>query len=265
MFVPMPIKMDVNSVFTDVLGLLHPLSHKSVLIVSGLKGIKAPPLYKRCFIIQSSHNFTMASQIAHIVYAQKYFDAYAPKFNPGEFLLGSIFPDIRRIAPQLKRRDTHMILETLNLDLEYLDSFHAGWKFHLYCDMRREEVLNRAGFYEIEGAGDHDGLAAKLLEDELVYGQYAKWAELAKFLNKVPRIETGINVSRETFELWYAMIAKYVEQKPDNLTRSAFVAKQPSLTDRGAEIIAAVDKIRKSDRVVKLLADVPEKMINGQQ
>lgn len=207
----------------------------------------------------------MASQIAHIVYAQKYFDAYAPKFSQGEFLLGCIFPDIRRIAPQLKRRDTHMILDTLNLDLGYLDSFHAGWKFHLYCDMRREEVLNQAGFYEMEGAGDHDGLAAKLLEDELVYESYPKWGALASFLNRVPRIETGIDVSRETFELWYAMIAKYVEKKPDNLTRSAFVAKQPSLADRCAEIIAAVDKIRKSDRVVKLLSDVSEKMIGGQQ
>lgn len=205
----------------------------------------------------------MASQIAHIVYAQKYFDAYAPKFNQGEFLLGCIFPDIRRIAQYLKRRETHMILGDLNLDFDYLDSFHAGWKFHLYCDMRREEVLNRAGFYSIEGSGDHDGLAAKLLEDELVYGQYAKWSDLARFLNKVPAVETGLNVSRETFELWYAIIAKYVEQKPDNLTRSAFVSKQPSLADRCVEIIATVDKIRKSDKVVKLLSEVPDRMLNG--
>ncbi len=127
--------------------------------------------------------------------------------------------------------------------------------------MRREEVLNLARFYGTEGTADCDGLAAKLLEDELVYDQYPKWKELAGYLNKVPQIETGINVSRETFELWYAMIAKYVEQKPDNLTRSAFVAKQPSLTDRCAEIIVAVNKIRKSVSVVKLLTEVPERMI----
>ena len=64
----------------------------------------------------------MASQIAHIIYAKKYFDSLelanfadlsaeekllmpSGKINKDEFILGCVFPDIRRIDKNIKRRE----------------------------------------------------------------------------------------------------------------------------------------------------------------
>ena len=216
----------------------------------------------------------MASQIAHIIYAKKYFEAIESgtlpdkfgdklpnNFNRDEFLLGAVFPDIRRVAPDLKRRETHMILDGLNLDFSYLDSFHAGWKFHLYCDMKREEILNRYRFYELDRTTEFWNHPAKLLEDELVYDEYNNWEKVVNYLNNPPMVEPGINVSRETFEFWYAIMAKYMSQKSDSRTMGIFLSKQAGLVDISKNIVAVVDKLRQNDKVVELLKKVKDEII----
>lgn len=216
----------------------------------------------------------MASQIAHIVYAKKYFEAIEngtlpdgldekmpANFNQDEFLLGCIFPDIRRVAPDLKRRETHMILSEVNLDFAYLDSFHAGWKFHIYCDMKREEILNRYGFYDLDKTAEFWNQPAKMLEDELLYDVYNNWEKLANYCNDPPIVETGINVSRETFEFWYAIMARYMVQKPSSQTIGIFLSKQPGLAGISKDIVAVVDKLRQNDKVVEILKKVKDEII----
>ena len=88
----------------------------------------------------------MASQIAHIVYAKKYFEKYPSTINKDEFILGCVFPDMRRIDGNIKRKDTHRHYDPLDLDFSGMTAFEAGWKFHLYCDMKREEILNKYDF-----------------------------------------------------------------------------------------------------------------------
>ena len=95
----------------------------------------------------------MAAPISHIVYAKRYFEKNPSTINKDEFILGCLFPDIRRVSENIKRKDTHIpeeILEnvtsikkrnSIDLDFTGLTSFQAGWKFHLYCDMKREEIL----------------------------------------------------------------------------------------------------------------------------
>ncbi|TAK95667.1 hypothetical protein EPO05_03540 [Patescibacteria group bacterium] len=216
----------------------------------------------------------MASQIAHIVYAKKYIEAIVngtlpdgmedkvpAHFQHDEFFLGCVFPDIRRIDSSVARRETHMILENLNLDFAYLDSFHAGWKFHLYCDMKREEILGRYNFYAIERASDFWNNPAKRLEDELIYNEYNNWEKIASYFNDPPVVETGINVSRETFELWYAILARYISQKPNSQTISVFLSKQPSVASKAKDIIKVVDKLRQNDKVVEILKKVKDEII----
>src|SRR5512135_2285635 len=121
----------------------------------------------------------MASQVAHIIYAQKYFERHpSHDIDRDEFMLGCTFPDIRRIDPSVKRKETHLCHECLDMDFSNLTSFEAGWKFHLYCDMKREEILNKYDFYSIRHAGDFANLAAKLLEDELAYESYNNWEKV---------------------------------------------------------------------------------------
>lgn len=216
----------------------------------------------------------MASQIAHIIYAEKYLqflregtlpdealEKSPANLHEEEFFAGTIFPDIRMIDPTIKRRDTHLILGDLNLDFSYLDSFHAGWKLHLYCDMKREEILNKYKFYDLSGTSDLFCRPAKLLEDEIVYANFSGWEELKSNFLELSKIETGINVSRETLELWYAINATYIEKQPDSKSIGIFLSKLPKISEKRKEIVEMVDKLRKNDKVVELLKKVAEEII----
>ena len=220
----------------------------------------------------------MASQIAHIVYAKKYFDSIelanfsdlspeekllmpSGKINKDEFLLGCVFPDIRRIDKSIKRKDTH--LRFLNLDLNFagLSSFEAGWKFHLYCDMRREEILNKYNFYSLKKDTKFYLQAAKYLEDELVYNEYNNWEKIKSYFNRPPFAENNIGVSVETFRLWYAILAKYIEKKPGDKSIRIFASKVIETFEDIDGIMKSIAELRKNEKVLEILNKVKEEII----
>lgn len=202
----------------------------------------------------------MASQISHIIYAQKYFEKNnLSQEDKDLFILGCIFPDIRRIDPNIKRKMTHPIFYNLNLDFENLSPFEAGWKFHLYCDLRREEILNNYKFYSNKYSEAFDNQSAKMLEDEIVYNSFDGWQKLYEHFKDVPMISTGIDISKETFEKWYSIIADYIKKKPTNETMKTFLSEQPPLVSE--EIVSMVDKLRKNDKVIEILKKVKEEIM----
>jgi hypothetical protein len=218
----------------------------------------------------------VASQIAHIIYAKKYFDAmesgdinhsrfenysWEGKINRDEFFLGSVFPDIRRIEPSIKRQVTHLHFSEVDLDFRGLNSFEAGWKFHLFCDMRREEILNHSRLYDIIDGKEWYNLPAKLLEDILVYDDYNNWEKTVNYFNNPPFFNTGTGASPETFFLWYAALAKYMEKKPDEKSIRILTAVSPLMARHSKEISKATLAMRKNSDVVKILSDVKNKII----
>lgn len=204
----------------------------------------------------------MASQVAHIVYAKKYFEKYdlLPE-EKDSFILGATFPDIRRIDGNIKRKDTHLHFYPIDLNFENLTPFEAGWKFHLYCDMRREEILNSYNFYSLKYTDEFCGQAAKMLEDELIYDQYNNWEKLANYFNDAPFVSNGIDVFKETFELWYSILSNYIDEKPSSDSIKTFLLKQPGLAPATNDIVETVDKLRKNDKVIELLKKVSEEII----
>jgi len=203
----------------------------------------------------------MASQIAHIIYAKKYFDKYPSTINKDEFILGSIFPDMRRIDGNIKRKDTHRHYDPLDLNFDGLTAFEAGWKFHLYCDMRREEILNKYDFYSLPETENFWHISAKILEDEVAYNKYNNWEKLVHYFNNVPFVKTGMNVSQETFSLWYAILAKYIEKKPDSKAMRIFLSKQPALAEKADGIVQSIDTLRKNNKVTDILGKVAEEIV----
>jgi len=221
----------------------------------------------------------MASQVSHIVYAKKYFErlesgelfsslekkgiGVAPlgKINKDEFMLGATFPDIRRIDENIKRKDTHMKFDLIDLDFSGLSSFEAGWKFHLYCDMKREEILNKYNFYSLPGTTDFANFSPKMLEDEMVYDDYNNWEKIRNFFNNPPYIETSSEVSRETFRLWYAILAKYIEKNPDTKSMRVLIIKWPSMSDKIDDIMASIEKLRENKKAVEILKKVKDEIV----
>ncbi|MFA6047476.1 MAG: hypothetical protein WCV59_01425 [Parcubacteria group bacterium] len=214
----------------------------------------------------------MASQIAHIIYDNSFFKKIeksgisglilpAEKLNREEFILGSVFPDVRRIDNSIKRRDTHMHFTLIDLDFSGLTSFEAGWKFHLYCDMRREEILNKYKFYDLENTSDFYGHPAKILEDELVYDDYNNWEKMSLYLKNPPFHPVLDSVNEDTYRLWYAMISRYVERKPDDATMRTFLLKQVNLDAKINLLVEHVGKIRKNKKAKEILLKIKEEII----
>lgn len=220
----------------------------------------------------------MASQISHIIYAKKYFDSlengnadsslldeekinHVQKINRDEFILGAVFPDIRMIEPNIKRKDLHLKFPILNLDFTGLTSFEAGWKFHLYCDMRREEILNSKNFYDLKNAADLFCRPAKFVEDELVYDEYNNWEKLAAYFRNPPLINLDFNIDRQTIVLWYAILAKYIEEKVTTKTMHIFLSKHIKLADKANEIIDLVLKLREDSAATKILFEVKDEIL----
>lgn len=203
----------------------------------------------------------MASQIAHIVYAIKYLEKYPSTINRDEFILGAVFPDIRRIDPNISRKDTHLKFEPIDLDFSGLTAFQAGWKFHLYCDMRREELLNQKNFYSIIDTAKFEGGSAKLLEDELLYDKNNNWEKLASYFNNIPHVETGLTLTPEAISLWYAMLAKYIEKKPDAKSMHIFLSKLNYAGGTADDILAAIQKLSKNQKAVEILQTIEENIV----
>ncbi len=211
----------------------------------------------------------MASQVAHIIYAKALFDKIEKgkaasnlgKIDKDEFFLGCVFPDIRRMEDGVARKDTHLRFPNLNLDFSGLTSFEAGWKFHLYCDMKREEILNNSGFYNMPDTSDLSNQPAKMLEDEILYDKYNNWEKLACYFNNPPFIVSGLNIKKETFELWYAVVAKYLERKPDDKSIRSFLVKQSSLVSRIDSIMEKISLLRKNKKALDLLEKVYQEIV----
>lgn len=220
----------------------------------------------------------MASQIAHIIYAKKYFDSLElakpenisseenllvskREINKDEFILGTVFPDIRRIDENIKRQDTHLYFSSLNLDFSGLSSFEAGWKFHLYCDMRREDILNKRSFYKLKDATEFYGQPAKMLEDEIAYNDYNNWEKITYLFNNAPFIKTKLNISQESYKLWYAMLAKYIEKKPDGKSIKIFLSKHRGFKDTSSGVANMVTKLKDNKKVLEILHEIKEKIV----
>lgn len=213
----------------------------------------------------------MASEISHIVYDNAFFLKLdsgkisnstwtTGKINREEFILGSIFPDIRRIG-NIKRRDTHLYFPKIDLDFSGLDSFHAGWKFHLYCDMRREEILNKYNFYSLEQANIISSQASKNLEDELIYDDYNNWEKMSLYFQNPPYFPALPSVDEATFRLWYSVVSTYISQKPNNKTVRAFLLKQQNYSEKLDVLTKKLDELRKNKKVVEILLKVKEEII----
>jgi hypothetical protein len=221
----------------------------------------------------------MASQIAHIVYAKRYFERLESgelfsrlteeekekyplgKIDKDEFILGTTFPDIRLIDENIKRRDTHLRFDPLNLDFSTLSPFEAGWKFHLYCDMKREEVLNKYNFYSLPHASDLANRPAKFLEDELIYSSYNNWEKVCNFFNNPPYIDASIGISPESFKLWYAILARYMSKNPDNRSIRSVIVKLPPISNKMDEIMASIEKLRENKKAIEILRKVKEEIV----
>jgi len=204
----------------------------------------------------------MASQISHIIYAQKYLEKHPlPNGDKDLFILGSTFPDIRHIDENVKRKHTHMAFNPVDLNFEGLTPFQAGWKFHVYCDMKREEILNKYNFYDISETAKHENAPSKSLEDVLLYERNNNWEKTCLYLNNTQFFSQDLPVSVEVFQLWYAIVGKYIEKSPDERTIRIFLNKILKSTDKTKSIMESFEKLKNNEKAKSILLKVVEEIV----
>jgi hypothetical protein len=197
----------------------------------------------------------MATPVSHIIYADRFLKKYPQKFKWEDFMLGIMFPDIRRVS-NISREETHNCFKKLDLNFKDLSGFEAGWKFHVWCDLRRNEVLRNRDFFSLKDIKGLHYMAYYFLEDFLVWEKFKNW-ESVVFLYKNPSFfEISSKVSITDWNFWYETVAKYIQEKPNSSSIAQFIKQQPSVTTKEAKIAGEFEKLKNNARVVDVLRDV---------
>ncbi len=202
----------------------------------------------------------MASEIAHVVYADRLLRQKPVAQDQQQFLLGTLFPDIRRVS-NVNRSQTHNKYKKLDLDLEGLDDFEKGWKFHVWCDMRRTEILLKKGFYDIEEVREGYYLSHYILEDRLLWDKYNNWETLMNFLNNPPYYQLFEELNRSDWNFWYMILAEYFQAKPSRESVIKYCKAQPSIGSRVEQIANEIESFEKDKKLVEILNEVYLEMV----
>lgn len=134
--------------------------------------------------------------------------------NVQEFMVGTLFPDIRYIA-HIPREATHFPLKGLVDVLEEKSPFVAGMKFHAWVDIVREEIVVSSGIYEAVAphADGHDATFLKCIEEEILADFYdgRKWSSC---FDQASAEEKQFVSSDETLAKWHKMLQYSMGYRP---------------------------------------------------
>lgn len=153
----------------------------------------------------------MASQIAHVVYGKKIFERLNGLSWP-EFLIGTLFPDIRYVA-KIDRDKLHEFNTSENL-IPKDNSFEAGIYVHWLVDEKREKFIAEKGIYGLLPKGIYMHASLKLVEDESVYDRIGDWVEIIRILDNYPEEEMKYGINKETIKFWHSLLKEYFQKRP---------------------------------------------------
>jgi hypothetical protein len=195
----------------------------------------------------------MPGEITHLAFAERYL-----RQNPGpdfkEFVLGSVFPDIRYIA-KTERDLTHKKFRP-DFKISGLDDFKSGWKLHIYLDDKWNEIVKSSAFY---GQHKHDrriaAVAAKVIEDWLDYKKISQKGNFLKALRN-PGIVKVSGVPQDTIKFHYSIIQEYLETK-----NVRFFLKYIFDKETVNKILRKIEEIKKDKKAVDFLGKILEKVL----
>ncbi|HEU0051292.1 MAG TPA: hypothetical protein VFQ60_04550 [Patescibacteria group bacterium] len=165
----------------------------------------------------------MAAEATHVVLTELVFDEFFSYFSKSDFIIGTLFPDIRYLGV-IDRARTHLA----DFDLKYIQSeesaFIAGMKFHHLVDQIREHFMVEHGLYSLCPKFDYQTQAIKLLEDERYYSKIDTWSLERAYLEGIPDEEAGFGIAEASIQKWHSILQAYFLQPPTDLSRTEFMA-----------------------------------------
>jgi hypothetical protein len=193
----------------------------------------------------------MSAPITHVVLASKVFDKYFPGLNRKEFMVGTIVPDIRYIGA-IDRDKTHFENVTLK-EVQKLDSFNAGLKFHSLVDKVRKAYVKSREYYSLFPKSDFVTQASKIFEDQIFYNKVKNWTEIADYFKVVYKEELDLGLSEEAIEKWHKMNRYYFSHAPEDADIAKFTKGLGFSSERAKEISKVIqDSQRKKVESIEL-------------
>jgi len=166
----------------------------------------------------------MPSPIAHIYHSQVFLSRHLIH-DPGAFLRGTIFPDIR-YPLHLDRLQTHRVGVSLSDVLGQQDPWTAGWLFHNWLDEVWADYFAQFGLDRHDHANDSKFRVLKLIDDDQLHRllEPGPAERMAAMLMRVdPQVEL-FGVSSEGVQQWNVLIAELLRFRDALKTREQILS-----------------------------------------
>jgi hypothetical protein len=149
----------------------------------------------------------MSAPITHIVLADKIFDKYFAGKDRTLFMVGTSFPDIRRLG-KIPREKVHYHNFSLT-ELKEHDAFITGLKFHSVVDLVSTKFTEDSHLHDLFPKTIYTRDAVKLFADRILQKKFTGWEKLAGYFNQIYSEELEYGVDKTIIEIWHQMLAKY--------------------------------------------------------
>jgi hypothetical protein len=151
----------------------------------------------------------------HILTAETAYPAHFSHLEHADFVLGTVFPDIRYPA-KIDRDLTHVHEVTLG-EMGQQSPFRAGLLFHTYVDdFWNQYIRNYAG--ELFAVIPHTRPAfhaLKILQDIYLYNEFDRWAEVVVWLDTILPEELTFGASEDLVRHWHKMLQSLLTHPPE--------------------------------------------------
>ena len=191
----------------------------------------------------------MPAPISHIVLAEKIFEKYFAGMNREKFLLGTSFPDIRRMG-NIERGKTHLDKICFE-DLRDENPFMAGYKFHSLVDKTMDNYREVTELYPLFSSLGYQDASMKVFADIVLYDRVKGWEEIIKIFEKIADEELQFGVEKEVVRRWHEKLMKYFAQKPENVERISKLISEP--IEVSEEIYRTINEVSDREKAVKLI------------
>lgn len=187
----------------------------------------------------------------HILTAETAYPAHFSHLKHADFVLGTVFPDIRYPA-RIDRDLTHIHEITLS-EMGQESPFQAGLLFHTYVDdFWNQYIRNYAN--ELFAIIPHTRPAfhaLKILQDIYLYDQFDRWADVVGWLEMILDEELTFGASEELVRRWHEMLQSLLSKPPEDNDLSMLTLSLS--VEMVEEIRTLLAQFRELDLVEKVL------------
>tara|TARA_R110002110_G_scaffold121431_2_gene297292 strand:+ start:125898 stop:126578 length:681 start_codon:yes stop_codon:yes gene_type:complete len=162
-----------------------------------------------------------AGPIMHAYLGLKWLAVFAPDYDENakrEFILGTLFPDIRYIG-NIPRSKTHLKnISLVNIAKEQ-SPFIQGMQFHSYVDNMRFYFLKHHAIQKNidKLPNKHKSIFIKLIEDQILFEQQNSWHTIKKYLVDPCDGEKNFDLDIATLTKWHLGLTYYFSALPSTI------------------------------------------------